>query len=142
MPQEPRSLRAAVITYFLVMAGLVFIAVNLTAGVTAQVIALALPHLAGQSPPVASRVEQRRIAVAQAIPPMPVAKLAAMQMPAVSHSVLAAQLDSAEADDYGAWPATGARKRLALALRLRASAREPAAAAFNRNFGVIPIASN
>jgi hypothetical protein len=142
MPKEPRSLRAAVITYFLVMAGLTYVGVQLSLVVTANVIALALPHLAGQSPPVASRVEQRRIAVAHAIPPMPVAKLAALQVPAASSGVLAAQLDSAEADDVGAWPATAARKRLALALRLRARARVPAADAFNRNFGVIPIASN
>lgn len=142
MPKEPRSLTAAVITYFLVMAGLTFVGVQLSLVVTANVIALSLSHLTGQSPPVASRVEQRRIDVAQAIPPLPVAKLAVLQEPAVSYSVLAAQLDSAEADDYGAWPATAARKRLALALRLRARARVPAADAFNRNFGVIPIASN
>jgi hypothetical protein len=142
MPNAPRSLTAAVITYFLVMAGLTYVGVQLSLIVTANVIALALPHLAGQSPAPASRVEQRRIDVAEAIPPLPVAKLAVLLEPAVSYSVLAAQLDSAEADDVGAWPATAARKRLAVALRLRASARVPAADAFNRSFGVIPIASN
>ena len=142
MPKEPRSLRAAVITYFLVMAGLAFVGVQLSLVVTANVIALTLPHLAGHSPSPVSRVEQRRIAVAQAIPPMPVAKLAALQVPAVSYSVLAAQLDSAEADDVGAWAASPGRNRLAVALRVRARASVPAADAFNRSFGVIPIASN
>lgn len=142
MPRTPLSLSELVIAYFLAVTGLAFLGVNLAAGVTAQVIAFSLPHLAGNSPSPVSRVEQRRIAVAQAIPPLPVAKLAAMQMPAVSYDILAAQLDSAEADDLGAWPATTARKRLALALRTRARAHVPAADAFNRNFGVIPIASN
>jgi hypothetical protein len=142
MPTEPRSLTAAVITYFVVMAGLTFVGVQLSLVVTANVIALTLPHLAGDSPPPASRVEQRRIAVAEAIPPMPVAKLAVLQEPAVSSGVLAAQLDSAEADDVGTWPATAGRNRLAVALRMRARASEPAAAAFNRSFGVIPVASN
>ena len=142
MPRAPLSLREVVIAYFLAVTGLTFIAVNLAAGVTAQVIAFSLPHLAGQSPSPPSRIEQRRVALAQAIPPMPVAKLAAMQLPAVTHSVLAAQLDSAEADDVGTWPEITGRKRLALALRTRARARVPAADAFNRSFGVIPIASN
>ena len=142
MPKEPRSLTAAVIAYFLAMAGLTFVGVQLSLVVTANVIALSLPHLAGQSPSPVSRVEQRRIAVADAIPPMPVAKLAALQVPAASSGVLAAQLDSAEADDVGTWPATAGRNRLAVALRMRARANVPAADAFNRNFGVIPIASN
>lgn len=142
MPRAPLSLTELVAAYFFAVTGLAFFGVNLAAGVTAQVIAFSLPHLAGHSPSPVSRVEQRRMAVAQAIPPMPVAKLAALQGPAVSSGILAAQLDSAEADDVGAWPATAARKRLAMALRLRAGARVPAADAFNRSFGVIPIASN
>ena len=142
MPREPRSLTAAVIAYFLAMAGLTFVGVQLSLVVTAHVIALALPHLASQSPAPVSRVEQRRVAVAEAIPPMPVAKLAVLQVPAVSSGMLAAQLDSAESDDVGTWPATAGRNRLAVALRMRARASEPAAAAFNRSFGVIPIASN
>jgi hypothetical protein len=143
MPKEPRSLRAAVITYFLVVAGLTYVGVQLSLIVTANVIALTLPHLASQRPPVASRVEQRRIDVAEAIPPMPVAKLTVLEAPAVSSGVLAAQLDSAEANEIDARPVVGgARKRLAVALRQRASARVPAADAFNRSFGVIPIASN
>ena len=142
MPRAPLSLTKLVIAYFLAVTGLALFGVNLAAGVTAQVIALSLPHLAGHIPSPVSRVEQRRIAVAQAIPPMPVAKLAALQTPAVSSGVLAAQLDGAEADDAGAWAASPGRKRLAVALRLRARASVPAADAFNRNFGVIPVASN
>ena len=142
MPRAPLSLTELVIAYFFAVTGLAFFGVNLAAGVTAQFIALSLPHLAGHSPSPVSRVEQRRVAVAQAIPPMPVAKLAALQVPAVSSGVLAAQLDSADADDVGAWAASPGRRRLAVALRLRASARVPAADAFNRSFGVIPIASN
>ena len=136
------SLTELVIAYFLAVTGLAFFGVNLAAGVTAQLIAFSLPHLAGHSPSPVSRVEQRRIAQVHAIPPMPVAKLAALQAPAVSSGVFAAQLDSAEADDVGTWAASPGRKRLAVALRLRARASVPAADAFNRNFGVIPIASN
>jgi hypothetical protein len=146
MPRTPLSLTELVIAYFLAMTGLAFFGVNLAAGVTAQVIAFSLPHLAGNSPSPVSRVDQRRMAVAQAIPPLPVAKLAAMQMPAVSYDVLAAQLDSAEAtaeaDDVGTLAASPGRRRLALALRTRARVHVPAADAFNRSFGVIPIASN
>ena len=136
------SLTELVIAYFLAVTGLAFFGVNLAAGVTAQLIAFSLPHLAGHSPSPTSRVEQRRIAVAQAIPPMPVAKLAAMEMPAVPYDVLAAQLDSAETKEFDTWVASPGRKRLAVALRMRARASVPAADAFNRNFGVIPIASN
>jgi hypothetical protein len=142
MPRAPRSFTAAVIAYFLAMAGLAFVGVQLSLVVTANVIALTLPHLAGHSPPPLSRIEQRRIALAQAIPPMPVAKLTALAVPNVPSAILAAQLDSAEADDVGTWPAITGRKRLALGLRMRARANVTAADAFNRNFGVIPIASN
>jgi hypothetical protein len=141
MPREPRSLSEAVIAYFLAMAGLTFVAVQLLLVVAGNVAALSLPHLAGQSPPPVSRVEQRRIAMAQAIPPMPIVKVAARGAPAVPSYVLAAQLDSAEADDFDVRPAAGARNRLAMALRMRRVV-EPAAAAFNRSFGVIPVASN
>lgn len=142
MPKEPRSLAAAVIAYFLAMAGLAFVGAQLSLAVTAHVIALALPHIAGQSPPPASRVEQRRMAVAHAVPPMPVAKLVAMQAPTVTYDILAAQLDSAEAGGAGAWAPSPGRTRLAAALRMRAKADVPAADAFNRSFGVIPVASN
>ncbi len=141
MPRAPLTLTEVVIAYFFAVTGLAFIGVNLSLVVAAKVVALSLPHIASQIEPPASRVEQRRVAAAQAIPPMPVAKLAALQEPAVAYDVLAAQLDSAEADEIEARPATTARKRLAIALR-RAAASEPAAAAFNRSFGVIPIASN
>jgi hypothetical protein len=142
MPRAPLSLSEVVSAYFMAVTGLAFIAVNLAAGVTANAIAFGLPQLASRSPPPTSRVEQRRIAMAQAIPPLPVAKLAAMQVPVVSYSVLAAQLDSAEGDGFDARPASAFRKRLALAARMRTRADVPAADAFNRSFGVIPIASN
>ena len=142
MPRAPLSLTEVVIAYFFAVTGLAFVGVNLSLVVAAKVVALSLPHIASQIEPPTSRVEQRRVATAHAIPPMPVAKLAALQMPAVPYDVLAANLDSAEAVDLDARPATGARKRLAVALRMRASTRVPAADAFNRSFGVIPIASN
>ncbi len=142
MPRAPRSLTAAVIAYFLAMAGLAGVGVQLSLVVTANAIALALPHLASHTPPRPSRIDQRRMAQAHAIPPMPVAKLAAMAEPALAYRVLAADLDSAEANDFSARPTSSARKRMAVALRMRALADVPAADAFNRNFGVIPIASN
>ena len=147
MPRAPLSLTELVIAYFLAMAGLAFFGVNLAAGVTAQLIALTLPHLAGQSPPPTSRIEQRRIAVAHAIPPMPVAKLTAMQVPAVPYDVLAAQLDLAETEVLvaeAATPVLSGVGRTKYRLRRLASkfATRPAADAFNRSFGVLPIASN
>ena len=141
MPRAPLSLTEVVIAYFFAVTGLAFIGTNLSLVVAAKVVALSLPHIANQIAPPTSRVEQRRVAAAQAIPPMPVAKLAALQMPAVPYDVLAANLDSAEAENFAARPAISARKRLAMTLHQR-RATEPAAAAFNRSFGVIPIASN
>ena len=137
MPRAPLSLTEVVIAYFFAVTGLAFIGVNLSLVVAAKVVALSLPHIASQLPPPTSRVEQRRVAAAEAIPPMPVAKLAALQEPAVAYDVLAAQLDSAE----DVRPATQTRRRLAMTLHMR-RANEPAAAAFNRSFGVIPVASN
>jgi len=142
MPRAPLSLTEVVIAYLFAVTGLAFIGANLSLVVAAKVVALTLPHIASQIEPPTSRVEHRRVATAQAIPPMPVAKLAALQMPAVPYDVLAANLDSAEAVNLDARPATGARKRLAVAVRTRASTSVPAADAFNRSFGVIPIASN
>jgi hypothetical protein len=142
MARAPRSLTAAVIAYLLAMAGLAGVGVQLSLVVTANVIALTLPHLASHNAPRPSRIDQRRMAQIEAIPPMPVAKLVATAEPAVAYRVLAADLDSAEANDMSGRPASGGRKRLALALRMRALADVPAADAFNRNFGVIPLASN
>ncbi len=82
MPRAPLSLTEVVIAYFFAVTGLAFIGGNLSLVVAAKVVALSLPHIASQIEPPTSRVEQRRVAAAQAIPPMPVAKLAALQMPA------------------------------------------------------------
>ncbi|KAB2937045.1 MAG: hypothetical protein K8F92_16575 [Hyphomicrobium sp.] len=146
MPRAPRSLRAAVIAYIFAMAGLSFVALQLSLHVTAQVIALSLPHVLDKSPPPRSRIEQRRIEVAQAIPPMPVAKLAPSHQPAPS-GVLAAQLDVAETESLLAEaeaPALRGVGRTKSRFRRVASRSDtpPAADAFNRNFGVLPIASN
>ncbi len=142
MPRAPLSLTEVVIAYFFAVTGLAFIGVNLSLVVAAKVVALSLPHIASQIEPPTSRVEQRRVAAAQAIPPMPVAKLAALQESAVPYNVLAAQLDSAEAEDVHARPVIAGRKRLGLALRMRSRASVPAADVFNRSFGVFPVASN
>ena len=142
MPRAPLTLTEVVIAYFFAVTGLAFIGVNLSVVVAAKVVALSLPHIASQMQPPTSRVEQRRVAAAQAIPPMPVAKVAALQASAVPYNVLAANLDSAEAVDLDARPAIAVRKRLAVALRMRARTSVPAADAFNRSFGVIPVASN
>lgn len=147
MPRAPRSPSAAVIAYLLAMAGLSFVAVQLSLHVTAQVIALSLPHLADNSLPPRSRIEQRRIEVAQAIPPMPVAKLASSHEPAPLTGVLAAQLDVAETEGLMAEAETPAlrgvgRTKSRLRRLASRSPTPPAADAFNRNFGVLPIASN
>ena len=159
MPRAPRSLRAAVIAYFLAMAGLSLCAVQLLAVVTAQVIALSLPLVLGASPSPTSRIEQRRIEMAQAVPPMPVAKLAALHEPAGPTGVLAAELDIAETESLMAAVATessiaesklpelrvvrgGGRTKPRLGRLAARFATPPAADAFNRNFGVLPVASN
>lgn len=147
MPRAPLSLCAGVIAYFLAMAGISFVAMQLSSVVAAKAIALSLPHLLDKSPPTPSRIEQRRIEMARAVPPMPVAKMAALKEPAVSYAVLAAQLDLAETGGSISEPETPAARgagRSKSRLRRLASqfAPRPAADAFNRNFGVLPIASN
>lgn len=144
--RAPLSMSQAVAAYLAAMAGLAFVATQLLAFVTASVIALSLPHLAGDGAHPQSRVARWQMAEAQAIPPMPVAKLAVRQRPAVSNAALVAGLESAEGDDAILRKAVSERKqRLALGMRLgpRLRARsEPAAQAFNRSFGVIPVAAN
>lgn len=145
MLKAPLSQRQAVAAYLTAMAGLAFIAAQLSLFVTANAIALAAPHLMAQGTHKVSRVERWQMAEAQAIPPMPVAKLSVRQRPALSNAALVAGLESAEGEDVGLRRAVSGRKRLALEARaeLRMRARgEPAAQAFNRSFGVIPIAAN
>jgi len=152
MPRAPASLIGAVVVYFVAMAGISLFAVKLASVVTAEAIVLGLPYLLDKDPPRPSRVAQRHFEVAQAIPPMPVAKVAALQHPAVASGVLAAQLDLAETDASEAKVAAldeatslrpgGAKKYRVKRLAYRAAARPAAADAFNRSFGVIPIASN
>ena len=146
MPRAPLSLCTGVIAYFLAMAGISVLGLGLTSVVTAKSISLSLPYLLDKNPRKPSRVEQRRIEVAQAYPPMPVAKVIASEEPAVSYDVLAAQLDLAEAGAAATDPKHSAERvgrgkyRLK---RLAAKLVTPSAAdVFNRNFGVIPVASN
>jgi hypothetical protein len=143
MPRAPVSLCVGLIAYFLAMAGIGVLGVELSSVVTARAIALSLPYLLDKNPRKPSRIEQRRIDVAQAVPPIPVAKMAASAEPAVAYDVLAAQLDLAEAAGLRAEEVPRVR-RAKLHLRRLASkfATPPAADAFNRNFGVIPVASN
>ena len=140
MPRAPISLCVGVVAYFLVTAGIGVLGVKLASVVTAKTIALSLPYVLDKNPRKPSRIEQRRIDLARAVPPLPVAKVAASAEPAVSYNVLATQLDLAEAGDQKAAPVRRARIRLKrFAWKLPSP---PAADAFNRNFGVIPIASN
>ena len=144
MPKVPLSLCGGVVAYLLAMAGIGALGLKLSSVVTANVIALSLPHLLDKNPRQPSRIEQRRIDLAQAIPPMPIAKVAASTQPAVSYEVLAAQLDLAETDGAKAGAGATSARRTKLHFKRLASkfATPPAADAFNRNFGVIPIASN
>lgn len=142
----PRSTSQAVVAYLAAMAGLTFVAVQSLAFVTASIIALSLPHLHGSGARPISRVEHWQMAEARAIPPMPVAKLAARQRPEVSNAAFVAGLESAEGEDAVLRKAVNGRKqRLALGTRFELRMRvrgEPAAQAFNRSFGVIPVAAN
>ena len=178
MPRAPASLCVGVVAYFLAMAGISLLGLKLSSVVTAKTIALSLPYVLDKNPRKPSRIEQRRIDVAQAVPPMPIAKVVALEEPAVSYDVLAAQLDLAETEDLKAGagatlpkhlssgaenslaePSTtlsvsppahsdemmslGGVRRAKFRKRLASKfATPPAADAFNRNFGVIPIASN
>ena len=146
MLRVPVSLCAGVVVYFLAMAGLSLFALKLSSVVTAEAIVLGLPYLLDKNPPRPSRVEQRHIDVAQATPPMPVAKLTALTRPPVPSAVLAAQLDFAEADTHVLNSATSVREGGSRRYRYRRlavrEATPPAADAFNRSFGVLPIASN
>jgi hypothetical protein len=129
------------------MASISLFGLKLSSVVTAKAIALGLPYVLDKNPRRPSRVEQRHIEVAQAVPPMPVAKVAALKETAVPYAVLAAQLDLAETEGLiseAAAPALsgGGRARFRLRRLASKSATRPAADAFNRNFGVLPIASN
>jgi hypothetical protein len=78
---------------------------------------------------------------------MPVAKLAALQEPAAPLGVLTAQLDDAETAvsiSEAETPALRVVGRTKSRLRRLAARSDtpPAADAFNRNFGVLPVASN
>jgi hypothetical protein len=144
MPKAPLSLCGGLVAYFLAMAGIGALGLKLSSVVTANAIALSLPHLLDKNPRQPSRIEQRGIEVAQAIPPLPIAKVAASTKPQVSYEVLAAQLDLAEGDGLNAGADATSARRTRLHFKRLASkfATPPAADAFNRNFGVIPIASN
>ena len=144
MPKVSLSLCGGVVAYLLAMAGIGALGLKLSSVVTAKAIALSLPHLLDKNPRQPSRIEQRRNDLAQAIPPMPIAKVAASTQPPVSYEVLAAQLDLAEADgsNAGAGAVTARRTKLHFKRLASKFATPPAADAFNRNFGVIPIASN
>ena len=147
MPRAPISLCTGVIAYFLAMAGISVLGLKLTSVVTAKSISLSLPYLLDKNPRKPSRVEQRRIDVAQAYPPMPVAKVIASEEPAVSYDVLAAQLDLAETEDLKAGAVAskspGGVGRATFRLKRLASKFPTLSAAevFNRSFGVITIAS-
>jgi hypothetical protein len=148
MPRAPVSLSVGVVVYFLAMAGISLFGLTLASVVTAKTIALSLPYLLDKNPRKPSRIEQRRIDVAQAVPPMPVAKLVAFEKPAVPYDVLVAQLDLAETEDLRAGAvATKSLRGVGRAKfrlkRLASKFATPSAAdVFNRSFGVIPIASN
>ncbi len=152
MPRVPVSLSGAVVVYFVAMAGLSLFALKLSSVVAGKAIALGVPYLLDKDPRRPSRVEQRHIEVALAVPPMPVAKVAPLQQPGVASGVLAAQLDSAEAEgsrveiaalgDATTLRRDGSRKVRARRLAYRSATRPAAADAFNRSFGVLPIASN
>ena len=95
--QRPINFCVVVVAYFLAMGGISVLALKLSWVVTAKTIALSLPDPLNKNLRKPSRVEQRRIDVARAVPPMPVAKrVLAFEMPTVSYAVLAAQLDLAE----------------------------------------------
>ena len=148
MPRAPVSLCVGVVVYFLAMAGISVLGLKLTSVVTAKSISLSLPYLLDKNPRKPSRVEQRRIDLAQAVPPMPVAKVIAIEKPSVSYDVLASQLDFAETEDLKAGAvATKSRAGVVRAKfrlkRLASKFATPSAAdVFNRSFGVISIASN
>jgi hypothetical protein len=147
MPRAPVSLCVGVVAYFLAMAGIGALGLKLSSVVTAKTIALSLPYVLNKSPRKPSRIEQRRIDVAQAVPPMPIAKVVALEEPAASYDVLAAQLDLAETEDLKAGAGAGAtlpvrRAKFRLKHLTSKFATPPAVDAFSRNFGVIPIVSN
>ena len=146
MPRVPVSLSAGVVVYFLAMAGLSLVGLKLSSVVTAKAITLGLPYLLDKDPRRPSRIEQRHIDLAQAVPPMPIAKMVALKEP-TAPGVLAAQLDLAEAEVLIAeadTPALRGGGRVKYRFRrLVAKFAEPTAAdVFNRNFGVLPVASN
>ncbi len=145
MPRVPVSLSAGVVVYFLAMAGLSLLGLKLSSVVTTKAIVLGLPYVLDKNPRVPSRIEQRHLEVARAIPPMPVAKVVVLKEPVGSYGVLAAQLDLAEAQASEAETPVlrgGGRVKYRLRRLAAKSAARPAADAFNRSFGVLPIASN
>ena len=73
----PVSLCVGVVAYFLWTAGIGVLGVKLASVVTEKTIDLSLPYLLDKNPRKPSRIEQRRIDLARAVPPLPVAKVAA-----------------------------------------------------------------
>src|SRR5665647_319402 len=78
----PVSLCVGVVAYFLWTAGIGVLGVKLASVVTEKTIDLSLPYLLDKNPRKPSRIEQRRIDLARAVPPLPVAKVAASAEPA------------------------------------------------------------
>ena len=142
MTRTSVSLCVGVVGYIFAMAGIGVLGVKLASVVATKTIALSLPYLLDKDPRKPSRMEQRLIDVAQAIPPLPIAKVSASAVPSVSYDVLAAQLDLSEEGDPNSWTAPPVRAKLHLRRFARKLATPPAADAFNRSFGVIPVASN
>ena len=142
MPRVPVGLSAGVVVYFLAMTGLSLVGLKLSSVVTAKAITLGLPYLLDKDPRRPSRIEQRHIDLAQAVPPMPVAKMVALKKP-TAPDVLAAQLDMAETAVVIAEADTPALRGSGRAKYRFMFIAEPSAAdAFNRSFGVLPVASN
>lgn len=100
--REPIHWCAAAAAYLVGVTTVGLLTVKLASLVAGQAIALTQPYLLGTCPCLPSLVEQRRIAAQVAAPPVAArteSRVAAVEAPAISVDVLAAQMDLAERED-------------------------------------------
>ncbi len=154
------KLGTALVSYLLVVAGSIFLILNLSPLIAEQVGMLAEPYL-DNGPPKLSLIQQRRIDTVLALPPLPDQGRVAItpkQAPPVSPAVLAAQLDFAEKGDFEATyriasyrvaaftpdsqPSSIASGVVKGHIARRKYADVTARDIFNRNFGVITVSAS
>ena len=151
------GLVCGLVTYFLVIAGAIFLGTQLLSLVAVNTIELAKPYLDSGTPKI-SLIEQRQIDLALAFPPSHYQErthVVTIEVPSAAPAILAAQLDLAEKNGLttmlaGIDPAVGPASEsssIAVATKFRVARSHPKYPVvtprdiFGRSFGVMTVAA-